>query len=405
MDMEQWQDSRKATLGFLTYAPAYVHNGGVYIHVGTGRVVEALSPRYEKVLLCAPVVHGPPTAPTDLRLAADNVELIAQPYYNSVVGALKRGRPILRAYRELCRRAKLIFLRGLLPALGAFYLIAWRHGCRVCQWVIGNPVALLQAHRRKGRVLDTLALAYAWQDRLACRIGRRLTDGAFVCNGRELGAIYRSPRTLVTVSSVITAREFYEREDTCTRDPVRILFLGYIRPEKGVEYLFEAVTRLRTERKWELVIVGPWDKFEAYREELVRIVEHAGLAERVCWRGYVSYGEPLLAEMRAADVFVLPTLSEGTPRTLVEARANSLPLVATNVGGIPTSVQHEHDGLLVAPRDAVALAGAIDRLIEDGALRRRLIVNGRATARELTIDRFADQVYEVLEELRCASRA
>jgi len=95
---------------------------------------------------------------------------------------------------------------------------------------------------------------------------------------------------------------------------------------------------------------------------------------------------------------VLPTLSEGTPRVLVEARANSLPVVATNVGGIPTSVTDGVDGLLVPPKNVDALADAITRIVNDGELRRALIHNGLRSARSLTVDRFADLVVGVLRE-------
>ncbi len=82
---------------------------------------------------------------------------------------------------------------------------------------------------------------------------------------------------------------------------------------------------------------------------------------------------------------------------LIEARANGLPLVATNVGGIPTSVTDGHDGLLVPPRDPAALAAAIQRLAADGALRRSLIRNGLEAARKLTVDSFVELVSGILE--------
>jgi glycosyltransferase involved in cell wall biosynthesis len=99
---------------------------------------------------------------------------------------------------------------------------------------------------------------------------------------------------------------------------------------------------------------------------------------------------------REHDIFVLPSVGEGTPRVLVEARANSLPLVATRVGGIPLSVSDGRDGLLVPPGNADALAAAIDRLVADGVLRRRLIQTGLQSARRMTIDRFVEAVEAAL---------
>jgi glycosyltransferase involved in cell wall biosynthesis len=261
---------------------------------------------------------------------------------------------------------------------------------------VGDPVALLRTSARSGRVLDTFALVYAMQDRMFTRIGRWLTDGALICNGRELARAYRSPRTIASVSSTVRESDFFSRADTCQRRTVRILFLGYIRPEKGIEYLLYAVNQLPKEIPWELEIAGS-DEFPDYRRRLDEIVAGHGLQERVHWTGYIPYGEPLFHRMRAADIFVLPTLSEGTPHVLVEARANSVPCISTTAGGVPSTVEHEYDALLVPPKNSGALACAMQRLIRDGELRRTLIRNGLESARRQTLERF---IAIVLRELQ-----
>ena len=210
------------------------------------------------------------------------------------------------------------------------------------------------------------------QDRLSSRVGRWLTNGAFVCNGHELARAYRSPRTIAAVSSTVQENEFHFRADTCQGRIIRILFVGYIRPEKGIEYLLEAVTLLDEKVQWDLEIVGP-NEFPEYRKQLDEIVKARCIQERVRWVGYVPHGKPLLDRMRVADILVLPTLSEGTPHVLVEARANSLPCISTFVGGVPSTVRHGFDGLLVPPKNAHALARAIERMVGDGEFRRELI--------------------------------
>jgi glycosyltransferase involved in cell wall biosynthesis len=116
----------------------------------------------------------------------------------------------------------------------------------------------------------------------------------------------------------------------------------------------------------------------------------------VFWTGYVSYGEPLFDHLRAADLLVLSSLSEGTPHVLVEARANGLPCISTAVGGVPSSVTHGYDALLVPPKDSKALARAIDRVIGDGELRRALIRNGLVSSRAHTLERFVGVVHDQL---------
>jgi glycosyltransferase involved in cell wall biosynthesis len=266
----------------------------------------------------------------------------------------------------------------------------------ICHWIVGDPVALLRTSTRQGPVLDTVAWLYALQDRACSRMGRWLTRGAFVCNGRELARAYASPRTVATVSSTVQPNDFSPRLDTCQGPTVRILFVGYVRPEKGIEYLIAALGQLKVDIPWELEIVGPSD-FPQYRRKLDAIIAAHKIETRVLWTGYAPYGKPLFERMRAADIFVLPTLSEGTPHVLVEARASGLPCISTTVGGVPSTVTDGVDALLVPPKNPPALAKAISRVIHDGELRRAMIRNGLVSARMQTLTHFTDTVLQELE--------
>ncbi len=176
---------------------------------------------------------------------------------------------------------------------------------------------------------------------------------------------------------------------------MRILFVGFLRPEKGIEYLLDAVSLLKPEVPWELEIAGP-RQFPDYCKKMDDIAAARGIGDRIRWLGYVPNGQPLFERMRAADMFVLPTLSEGTPHVLVEARANGLPCISTTAGGVPSTVTDEYDALLVPPKDARALARAIERVADDAELRRALISNGLKTARTQTLDRFIAVVVRAL---------
>ena len=77
---------------------------------------------------------------------------------------------------------------------------------------------------------------------------------------------------------------------------------------------------------------------------------------------------------------------------LLEAMASGLPIVVSNVAGVPTLVQHEVNGLLVPPADPLAIADAVERLIRDDDLRRRLIATGNRAARAHTADSHARKI-------------
>ncbi len=87
------------------------------------------------------------------------------------------------------------------------------------------------------------------------------------------------------------------------------------------------------------------------RAALEAKTEAVGVHDRVSFFGYVPLGPEFFRIYREADIFVLPSVSEGLPYLMLEAMANSLPVVVTAVGGIPAVITHERDGLIVKPGD------------------------------------------------------
>ena len=159
---------------------------------------------------------------------------------------------------------------------------------------------------------------------------------------------------------------------------------------KGVEYLVRAAADL-PEAVVAITGTGPLDSH--LREVAVAL----GVAERVTFLGRVPLVAPVLA---AADIVVLPSLSEGLPTVALEAMALARPVVATRVGGTPEAVEDGVTGLLVEPRDPAALAGAIRRLAADPEFARALGEAGAARAEErFTSARMVDGYAALIADL------
>jgi teichuronic acid biosynthesis glycosyltransferase TuaC len=134
-----------------------------------------------------------------------------------------------------------------------------------------------------------------------------------------------------------------------------IVYAGNLLATKGLGELLEAFGRLSKSRpQLQLAIVGQGP----YRDTLGRRVAMAGMEGRVKLPGRCD-AAGIAQWMRAADLFCLPSYSEGCPNVVVEALACGRPVVATHVGGIPELVK-ETCGLLVPPRDVTALRVALD---------------------------------------------
>ncbi|MGX7953608.1 glycosyltransferase family 4 protein [Tsuneonella sp. HG249] len=148
----------------------------------------------------------------------------------------------------------------------------------------------------------------------------------------------------------------------------RLVSVGRLSAEKGFEILLEAVARLRLEGlAVELRIIGDGPA----RQRLATRISELGIENEVVLAGELMPIE-VRRELDAADVFVMPSFSEGLPISLIEAMATGTPVVSTWIAGIPELARHGETALTVAPADAGELAQAIGRMIGDGQLRIRL---------------------------------
>ncbi len=149
--------------------------------------------------------------------------------------------------------------------------------------------------------------------------------------------------------------------------PVRVVFLGWLDREKGVLELIEACRQLTASHRFHLNLVGEGNASSAVRDA---VAKHR-LDSVVQISGWLT-GKAVDDALAEADVFVLPSWSEGFPNAMIEAMAAKLAIVVTAVGNIPDLISSGREALLVPPRDIPALRSALARVIEDSALRRRL---------------------------------
>ena len=147
-----------------------------------------------------------------------------------------------------------------------------------------------------------------------------------------------------------------------------VLYVGRLHSIKGVAYLIEAVSRLRQKHgDIGLLVVG--DGVD--KEKLRFLCKKVGLADRAVFTGFVPRSN-VFSFMKIADVLVLPSLMEGNPRVLIEAMFCRLPIVGTDVAGISDLIEHGRNGLLVSPSNPMALVQAVDSILGDADLARRL---------------------------------
>lgn len=182
---------------------------------------------------------------------------------------------------------------------------------------------------------------------------------------------------LEVVHCGIDVESWPRRSVDAPEGPLRILTVGRLHPQKSHHVLIDAVDLLRARNvdvTVTLVGEGPT------RPALERQIAELGLEDRVRLVGAVGQSD-IGAFFPQHDAFCLASVSEGLPVVLMEAMAAGLPVVTTRITGVPELVEHGVTGLLVPPARPQALAEALQRVVEEPALRSALTIAARAAVR------------------------
>jgi glycosyltransferase involved in cell wall biosynthesis len=296
--------------------------------------------------------------------------LLELPYYASVSDFLRKPRLLFSAFR---------LLKSQMRKFDVFW-ITWPHPISLLILVmIGSkkPVVLFVRQnleelikvrysgiqRRVGIAFVRIVYLYASKFR---------TNAMLVTVGKEM---YESLSKDFSKSKYISDSIVSEEVSTVRTYPfgkaLKLLFVGRLEPEKGLEDLIRAVELINKNISASLTIVGEGES-RVIVEHLVRTLQ---LHEKVSFRGYIPFGEELFDLYTSHDILMISSYSEGLPKIINEARAFSIPIVSTKVGGIADELRDQETCLFVAPGEPFQLANAAIRLFSDHELYDRICTN------------------------------
>jgi glycosyltransferase involved in cell wall biosynthesis/ribosomal protein S18 acetylase RimI-like enzyme len=234
-------------------------------------------------------------------------------------------------------------------------------------------------------------------------VASRFSDAELVQNPEDLDLLRRlrivAPAKLRLLGNGVDLERFNPERAAALRevtraalgiqsDEVAVGMVGRLVAEKGIPELVDAVPSLHTRTR--VFVVGPHDpdKPDALESDVLQ----RGTASGVEFLGMRPDVDALYG---AFDLFVLPSHREGFPRAAMEAAASGLPLVLTDIRGCRQVVDHGVNGFLVPVQDPNSMAEAINSLVDDGALRRRM---GKASAKKASLEFDEERVVETVME-------
>ena len=334
--------------------------------------------------------------------------VFSDPNVSSIVEALSQFACVKKVnwyYRPISDSARYVCIKIPYRAIEGFYWVIrlirevylFRADVILAQYAYFSGLIGAIAARLSGKIFvirtvgsDLRVDSQSLMGRISVFLTLRIASGA-ICVSKDLENIAKrlGARSTVVIPSPLMLPHHTQN---VRRNNKQIVSIARLVPIKGISYLMRAMARVKD---GSLVIIGDGPE----RNELELLSRSLELGDRVFFAGWVNDRSKILDYLKQAAVFVLPSLSEGRPRVLIEAMACGLPVVATNVGGVSEIVVEGVNGLLVPPRDEMALAKAIEYVFNDVDFQRRASAENVKAATEYLPSIIGQRVYNFLEKI------
>lgn len=369
-------------LGLHYHIPVMQKDDVIYTIGHYGKFLDNLAAHCES-LVC--FFHSPQkrgTAIFDYPLGSKNIEWVDigphVPVFERVLFAKTYTRPLKKNIASL----DAMLIRGPTPLLPAFARASKK-----------LPIAfLIGGDYTKGlngvkQPLWRKACIAAWANWNKYQLVQLCKDNLVLVNSPDLFNEFQTKTDhLVQIrTTTLNADDFYNRMDTCQTEPYQLLYSGRITASKGVYDIITAVKQIISSGiQVNLNLVGLVDAGESI-DDFLGYARSLQIDNYVKYHGYKTTGPQLFEYYRKSDIYIIASKEhEGFPRSIWEAMAHNLPVVATNVGGIPGLVGCAVE--IIAPNAPNEIKDAVIRLIKDPRLRQHHILEGYNLVKGSTLE-------------------
>lgn len=365
-------------IAFYYHLDVAVYNGDIYISSLLGVFLNDLSNRVEELILLAHTMEYDQKV-HDFKLDSERIRLFDLGRKKNFAERLLFGCPKLKEVSKniVC---DLLLVRAPTPLAPSLFKY-FHKNCAMAFLLVGD-YSTITCSKYSSRHILLSFYEYRMNHHILPKVNVLVNSRALYEKYKKIAKDVHEVRT-----TTITEKDFYYREDTCQSDIIHLLYVGRYDWQKGFTELFDAVAKLKHTINIKLHMVG-WDDSanQSIRKEMEERIKAIGISDSVILEGKKSLGFELNSMYRMSDIFVIPSYSEGMPRCIWEAMANGLPVIATNIGGIPYNILNNEEALLIPTHDSEAIVLATKKIINDSALRKKFIQNGYRKAKEATLD-------------------
>jgi len=383
-------------LGFYYHIPLHSSPSGLKIPAYLGVFLDSLASEVDILTLIMHEANRLEISHCDFLLKSENLHYVSlglkTPAWDRFLWPRKR----IRKIKNEVRKCDVMLVRAPSPLAPSFYH-EFKDLTEIVYLVVGDYANGSKfIHQPLYRKLPIQLLNIQNDQQLRIAIKKTLT----LVNSKGLYDKYKSfaHDLRIIKTTTITDSDFFYRDDTCLNEEINVLYTGRLDVAKGLRELINACVILVQEQIDLKLHFAAWedDPNKPIEKLLHQIADKNKITDRVFFHGRKKLGEELNSVYRSADIYTIPSYHEGFPRSIWEAMANGLPVIASNVGSIPAFVGDS--ALLIQPNNVTELADAIRRVIKDQSLRKRLIESGYRKAKPNTLANSVKVICNILRE-------
>jgi len=342
---------------------------------------------YNQICLLSPVKK---TLKTEYRSLKNikGIFIYDLPFNKNYLSAIKKIFYYIKAFNILSKKYDIYYVRFPNP-FGWLSKIFFINKKRIIHFV-GDPIDVIKNNPNFSRFKKNILLfffkfeylTYIW----ACKKATVFTNGHHIANRLKKYKINPIP----LISSTLIKQDFYLNAEKEITESPKLLYVGGLRTAKGVETIILAFYKIiKKYPNAKLTITGEGE----FEKELKSIVARKKLNSQINFLGHVDSRERLNRLYRSHDIFLFASLSEGSPRVILEAMANGLPVISTPVGSLPIIFENEKEIIFANFRNENNFFEGVDQLIQNKKLYQKLKLNAFKKVQEYTINKFIKRIF------------
>lgn len=384
-------------LGFHYHIPALEKDGVIYTSGFLGVFLDSLSLQVDE-LVC--FMHSPLPSENfmmDYALKSKNTRLITMGPHVSVPNRLMNANSIIKRIASELKKIDVLLIRCPTPLLKA---ISSFKPLRKAFLIVGDYQKSAQDIRQpffKKKAIQLWVTLNKWQQDKAIKNALVFVNSSIIYD-----ELKRSVKKLHLIrTTTLSLADFFSRKDTCQSKTINILYTGRLDLSKGLQEMIKSLHGIRLNGIDAcLHLVGWEDKNATDVTSLIqRQAMELGLSDYVFFHGKKQIGDELNSFYRNADIYIIGSkANEGFPRTIWEAMANSLPVIASRLGSIPIFLEDQKHALLIEPGSIESMVSALTTIISDSNLRIKLIAEGFQLAKSNTLEVQVSKMIALLNE-------